>query len=217
MTEKPSYLGLLNAVALAESRAHEYLTAWAAVTPDPEVRAVLVTVAAREGEHGASFAKRINELGFELRESDDPKHAQRMEVARSDRSDLDKLEALGLLQFRTDGEPDIFDGFFRDHSIDIRTGELLGRYIAEERDTLRLVTGCRDALACRTAERSEPATGSADLEGKIDALTRAVDELRQIVSRAGHARERRLAAPSGPTGLVRGTPPNRVWCGSLRG
>ena len=28
MTEKPSYLGLLNAISLAESRAHRYLTAW---------------------------------------------------------------------------------------------------------------------------------------------------------------------------------------------
>jgi rubrerythrin len=181
VTEKPSYLGLLNAVALAESRAHEYLTAWAGVTPDPEVRAVLVTIAAREGEHGASFAKRINELGFELRETDDPNHAERMEVAGSDRSDLDKLEALGLLRLRSDGEPDIFDGFFRDHSIDIRTGELLGRYIAEERDTLRLLTGCRDALACRASDRPDQAAGAAALEGKIDALTRAVDELRQIV------------------------------------
>jgi len=35
MTDKPSYIGLLNAVALAESNAHEYLTAWAEVTTDP--------------------------------------------------------------------------------------------------------------------------------------------------------------------------------------
>ena len=181
MTDKPSYIGLLNAVALAESNAHEYLTAWAEVTPDPDVRAVLVTVAAREGEHGMSFAKRINELGYELRETEDPNHAKQMEIARSDRSDLDKLEGLGVLRFCTEDGPDIFDGLFRDHSIDIRTGELLGRYIAEERDTLRLLTGCRDALACRPAAGSAPTDGSAAREDKIDALTRAVDELRQIV------------------------------------
>jgi len=181
MTDKLSYIGLLNAVALAETRAHEYLSAWAEVTTDPDVRAVLVTVAAREGEHGMSFAKRINELGFELRETEDPKHAQRMEIARSDRSDLDKLEQLGVLELCTEDGPDIFDGFFRDHTIDIRTGELLGRYIAEERDTLRLLTGCRDALACRPAAAAPETAGSAGLEDKIDALTRAVDELRQIV------------------------------------
>ena len=29
MADKPTYLGLLNAIALAETRAHAYLTAWA--------------------------------------------------------------------------------------------------------------------------------------------------------------------------------------------
>src|SRR5215472_33863 len=49
MSDKPSYLGLLNAVALAESSAHCYLREWAGVTDNPDVRQVLVTVAAREG------------------------------------------------------------------------------------------------------------------------------------------------------------------------
>ncbi len=143
MSDKPSYLGLLNAISLAESRAHEYLTAWAGVTKDPEVRAVLVKVAAREGEHGMSFAKRINELGFELQPADDPHFEEQMAIATADCSDLEKAEALGLLRFCTeDGEPDVFDNFFRDHSIDIRTGELLGRYIAEERDSARLFRSC---------------------------------------------------------------------------
>jgi Mn-containing catalase len=74
MPEKPTYLGLLNAISLVESRAHAYLTAWADVTPNPAVAAVLRTVAAREGEHGMSFAKRINELGFQLKPNDDPGH-----------------------------------------------------------------------------------------------------------------------------------------------
>ena len=29
MSDKPSYLGLLNAIAVAEAQAHEYLTVWA--------------------------------------------------------------------------------------------------------------------------------------------------------------------------------------------
>ena len=66
MSDKPSYLGLLNAIAVAESRAHAYLTAWAGVTKSDEVRAVLLKVAAREGEHGMSFARRINELGYNV-------------------------------------------------------------------------------------------------------------------------------------------------------
>ncbi len=178
MAEKPTYLGLLNAIALAEGEACEYLTAWAGVTPDPAVRSVLKTVAAREGEHAASFAKRINELGFDVRAKEDPKAEERLEIARSSRPDLEKLELLGLLRFASGDEPDVFDGMFRDHSIDIRTGELLGRYIAEERDTLRLLQGCCEQLRTQTA----PSGGRLDaLDEKLDALARAVDELRQIV------------------------------------
>ena len=150
MSDKPTYLKLLNGVSLAESAAHEYLECWIATTPRDDVRGILQTVSAREGEHGLAFAKRINELGYEVRDTPDPRFEEQMEIVRSDRSDLDKLEALGLLKIKTDDEPDIFDGFFRDHSIDIRTGELLGRYIAEERDTLRLLQGCKTNLESRT-------------------------------------------------------------------
>ena len=63
MSDKPSYLGLLNALAVGESRAHQYFSAWIDKTPDPDVKAVLTTVCLREGEHGMIFAKRIDELG----------------------------------------------------------------------------------------------------------------------------------------------------------
>jgi rubrerythrin len=182
MAEKPSYLKLLNGISCAESRAHQYLSAWADVTTDPDVRAVLRKVAAREGEHGMAFAKRINELGFEVQPTSDPKFAERMEIARSDRTDLEKAEMIGLLEFATGpDEPDVFDSFFRDHSIDIQTGELLGRYIAEERDTLRLFQGCHAQLSARACETAESPDRLAALEGKIDAACRAIEDLRQIV------------------------------------
>ena len=183
MPDKPSYLGLLNAVACAETRACVELTAWAETTPDPDVRALLTKVALREGEHGAAFAKRIDELGFEVRQTDDPRHERNLEIVRSDCSDLEKLEALGILDLcPAEGEPDIFDGFFRDHSIDIQTGELIGRYIAEERDTLRLILGCKAQLEDKAgAPTGAAAERLSSLEDKIDAVTRAVDELRQIV------------------------------------
>jgi Mn-containing catalase len=95
MADKPSYLGLLNTVALAESAAHEYLEAWIAVTPSDDVRCVLQAVSAREGEHGKAFAKRINELGYTLRPKDDPRQADRTAlVQRTDLSDLEKMENL---------------------------------------------------------------------------------------------------------------------------
>ena len=131
-----------------------------------------------------AFAKRINELGFELQPTEDPGFEERLAVASSrDKTDLEKLEAVGLLNYCPDpGEPDIFDNFFRDHSIDIRTGELLGRYIAEERDTLRLISGCASILQSRTnGSASAPADQLAGLENKVDAVCRAVEELRQIV------------------------------------
>jgi rubrerythrin len=183
MPAKPSYLGLLNAIALAECRAHAYLTVWAEKTPSADVRTVLLTVAAREGEHGMSFAKRINELGYEVRQKDDANAEKVMAIAGSDLSDLEKMQKLKLHELDTGNAPDIFDDFFKDHSIDIRTGELLGRYIAEERDTARLLRSCYEQL--QAASRSDGAPTSADaisaLDTKVDALCRAVEELRQIV------------------------------------
>lgn len=139
---KPTYLGLLNAISLAETRAYCYLTEWAGITADPGVRRVLLTVAAREGEHGMSFAKRISELGYELRQKEGENPDRALAIVRSDCSDVEKMEALGLDKLYTGDEPDLFDNFFRDHSIDIRTSELLGRYIGEERDTARLLHEC---------------------------------------------------------------------------
>jgi hypothetical protein len=182
---KPSYLGLLNAIALAESNAHEYLNAWIAVTPSPEVGAVLRTVSAREGEHGMSFAKRVNELGFQVRPKDDPGHAKRLETAGSTEcTDLQKMKALGLHRLDSGDQSDIFDKFFADHTIDIRTGELLGRYIAEERDSARLLRHCYELL--KAAAKAGDSPGVADdrlavVEEKIDTVCRAVEELRQIV------------------------------------
>jgi rubrerythrin len=189
---KPSYLGLLNAVSLAETRAHCYLTEWAKVTSSPDVRKVLLAVAAREGEHGMTFAKRINELGYELRPKVDDRADRALEIARSDCSDLEKMEALGLDKLDTKDQPDLFDGFFKDHSIDIRTGEMLGRYIAEERDSARMLRACYEQL-CEARDAEDRHKGGGDkaarattrqlkaLDEKVDALCRSVEELRQIV------------------------------------
>jgi hypothetical protein len=183
MSDKPSYLGLLNAIAVAEAEAHEYLTVWADTTPSADVRRVLLTVAAREGEHGMSFAKRINELGYEVRGKENPDQQKAMALVKSDRSDLKKMQKLNLDKLYTGDKPDIFDGLFKDHSIDIRTGELLGRYIAEERDTARLLYSCYEQLAAAdTAGAAQPSAESLmSLESKVDALCGAVEELCEIV------------------------------------
>jgi hypothetical protein len=182
VSDKPSYLGLLNAISIGESEAHCYLNAWIEATPNPDVKAVLTTVCHREGEHGLAFAKRIDELGFSLMPKNNPKLAEQMEIAASNRSDLEKFEALGLGRQSDDG-PDIFAGMFNDTTIDITTGQLLGRYIAEERDSGRRLRQCynllKDAAECEAPAASS--TEIAALDSKVDALCRAVDELRQIV------------------------------------
>ncbi len=148
-TKKPSYLGLLNAISLAETNAAEYLGAWADVTTDPDVRRALDTVIAREREHGAAFAKRIDELGYSLLDRPDAEHARKLRFARSAKSDVEKLERYGF--DRDPSMPDVFDRFFNDHTIDMQTGALLGRYIAEERDTLRLLHALWRKLKKRAA------------------------------------------------------------------
>jgi rubrerythrin len=189
MADKPSYLGMLNAIYMGEQRGYEYLSAWADVTPDPDVRAVLRKVALREGEHALAFAKRINELGFEARDDGPSAEFQRkLAIVTSDDSDLEKMDTLGY-NFSEPAKPsnegDVFVNMFRDTTIDIQTGELLGRYIAEERDTGRLLRSCYGIL-CERAQSgipgSDPSTDRlAGLEAKVDAVCRGVEELRQIV------------------------------------
>ncbi|HYF60844.1 MAG TPA: hypothetical protein VEA81_18005 [Burkholderiaceae bacterium] len=184
MSDKPSYLGLLNAVSLAETAAHEYLECWIATTTRDDVRGILQTVSAREGEHGLAFAKRINELGYTLKKKDepDPKAEKAMALAgRTDLSDLEKFERLGLGRLDTSGddEPDVFARFFDDKTIDIQTGALLGRYICEERDSGRLLRACYEQL--KAEANGDVASAASDrlvaLEAKVDQLCAAVEHL----------------------------------------
>jgi hypothetical protein len=184
MSEAPKYLGLLNAIALAEARAHGYFEAWSAVTPNPAVKAVLQTVSWREGEHGMAFAKRINELGYELRETDDAASTRAMEIASSTRSDIEKFEELRLTNLN-DEILTFFDNVFADHTIDVQTGALLGRYIAEEHDTGRLLRSCYEALVA-SGGGGDALTRSLDdrvtaLTAQVEQLCGAVEGLREIV------------------------------------
>lgn len=192
MSDKPSYLGLLNALSLGESAAHAYLNEWIAVTEHEGVRATLATVTAREGEHGLAFAKRINELGYSLKPKDDPGKAERMKVAGSRTlTDLEKMEKFGLGRGGDNDadHPDLFAKFFFDHTIDIQTGELLGRYICEERDSGRRLRACYEQLcaeagrepAGRRSRSDAPDDRLAVLDAKIDAVCEVVTELRDMV------------------------------------
>jgi rubrerythrin len=185
--KKPSYLGLLNAIALGEGRAHQYLSCWAAKTPDPDVKKIIATVAIREGEHSHAFTKRLCELGFAVQDRPDTTFEKNMGIANADCSDLEKFEALG---YGRGGEMsrDPFKGIFDDESIDVQTGELLGRYIAEERDSGRMLRGCYNVLRERAGARRpgmNPAAGAnelRDLHGRLDEICAAIGKLQQEVT-----------------------------------
>lgn len=182
--KKPSYLGLLNAIALGEGRAHQYLNCWAAKTDDPDVRKVLQTVAIREGEHSHAFTKRLCELGYAVMEREDPTFAKSMEIANADCSDLEKFEAFGY--GRPEGR-DPFAGVFDDQTIDIRTGELLGRYIAEERDSGRRLRAeyervCAEATEAGSSARAAAEPGGHDNEILMVSLKSGVKELADCVA-----------------------------------
>ncbi len=177
MQDKPSYLGLLNAIAVAEAEAEQFLDEWARVTPSDDVRRVISTVALREGEHAKAFAKRIGELGFELKErAPDPSRAS---IASStELSDREKFEKLGLGDDPGEG-PDIFAGMFGDNTIDIQTGGLLGRYIAEERDSGRMLRACYLQL-CADGNGSGAADAAADDD--MAAVTARLDRIEATLS-----------------------------------
>ena len=102
------------------------------------------------------------------------------------------MEALDVGRDKSADDPDVFDNFFKDHSIDIRTGELLGRYIAEERDSGRMLRECHSLL--RQAADAEAAASKPDgkaaratnqrltaIEAKVDQLCSAIEDLSKVV------------------------------------
>jgi hypothetical protein len=178
---KPTFLGLLNSIAVNERKGEQLLRCWAAHTQDPALAATLNFVAIREGEHAAAFEKRMCELGFAVSE----------ERARTVFRDFDGLlacaasnasdaEKVARLAGRRDAE-DTFASFFNDTSIDPLTGELLGRYISEERDSGRRLRAEYDRVTA-AAGSDNTASELAELRACVDALQRELRELRGLRS-----------------------------------
>lgn len=159
MTEKPSYLGLLNTISLAETEAGVYLEAWANATPDEDLAQVLRLVALRETQHGDAFCRRLSELGYPLRQKVDPKAAARLaKYANPKIHDCEKLPP------ERSGDDAIVDGFreiekaVKDGKFDAMTANMLTWYIAEERDSGRRLKAAYD---CVRAKANDQAHGAA--------------------------------------------------------
>ena len=164
MPDKPSYIGLLNAIAVAETEAGNAFTEWADSTSDKRLEKTLRLVAMREAEHGLAFQKRLMELGYEMRAPESSDDSELQKVIRSKRSDLSKMRALKF--HRGPGGTDVFDGMFQDKTIDPVTGGLLGRYIAEERDTGWKLKAEAERLAERDRKAKERAKQRASKAAK---------------------------------------------------
>lgn len=187
---KPSYLGLLNAISLAESGAGVYLEAWANATSDEDLACCLRLVAARETSHGEVFCRRIQELGFTLLERPDPGAAERLaKVANPKVSDLEKLGAEREEQDPFgDIDRQIADGIF-----DPLTEKLMVWYVAEERDSgnllreayakVRASAGGMPSNAATGSNGASAAMPSADAQALMACMTQGFDRLEKALTK----------------------------------
>lgn len=183
---KPSYIGLLNSIAVNEAKGQVLLQTWADHTDNEDLRATLEFVAIREGEHAWAFTKRLCELGYAVDEERAFQVFKDFEgllaCAASDASDAEKVTLLaGERDGNDDNDP--FRGFFNDTSIDPDTGALLGRYIAEERDSGRRLRAAYDQ-ACANLNPAASTNGAAnselaELQDCVAELTEEVATLRK--------------------------------------
>ena len=141
MAKKPSYVGLLNTIANAERGGYELFKAWSDSTKDEQLKPTLDMVAVREMEHSWAFEKRLTELGFALQIKTNKALSKQVRYFKSSASDNDKFAALGVGTENTkNSDPEEVDNLLQilsDKTIDPLTGELMGRFIAEERDSGR--------------------------------------------------------------------------------
>jgi hypothetical protein len=180
MSQKPTYLGLLNAIAVGEARGHAVLSAWKTATADPQLAEVLNVVAIREHEHSAAFTKRLCELGFSVREKPSSLFDENLQLAASGASDVEKFQR--ILGYQPEGtQPseetrDPLADVFSDRTIDPQTGALLGRFVAEERDSERRLRGalakiCNDAPADPVLQ---------DIAVRLDRLSATLEDLKKL-------------------------------------
>lgn len=192
---KPSYLGLLNAIALGEAGAGVSLGAWANATPNEELANALRFVAARETSHGDVFCRRIKELGFDLLQKPDPGAAERLaKVANPKVSDLDKIgpeREEGLDPF-VDIEKQLEGGIF-----DPLTAKLLVWYISEERDSGEVLKAAYDCVRSMSTGNSSngtkaipmaPAAPSADADAIMACMTSGFTRLEKAIEKLAKAK-----------------------------
>ena len=182
---KPSYVPLLNTIAVNEKKGEVFLSAWADATSNEELAATLRFVAIREGEHAWAFTKRLCELGYATDEDSAYKVFDDfdglMDCVCSEASDAEKI-AMVTSTLGGNNDVDPFARLFNDTSIDPETGALLGRYIAEERDSGRRLQAAYDAVLEqeKSPERSSASAELSELRATVKALKKEVKALKRL-------------------------------------
>ena len=198
---KPEYLGLLNAISLAESEAGVFLEAWANATDDEDLACTLRFVAAREASHGEVFCRRIAELGFQLRPKPDPKAAARLaKYANPKVSDLEKVgpdqQESEVTPFFAETERKIAEGYY-----DPMTCNLMQWYINEEKDSGRCLREAYAAVRAKAGPHKGKGNGhakaasngaatstpSSDAEAIIACMTAGFQSLEKSIERLAKA------------------------------
>lgn len=188
----PTFLPLLNSIAVNEAKGQKLLGAWAAATRDPQLKEALTFVSIREGEHAMAFTKRLCELGHAVDEASAYQVFRNFDellaCACSDATDAEKVEMLTGGD-REDGEratgerKDPFRNFFKDTTIDPQTGALLGRFIAEERDSGRRLKAEYDRVRDAARGKRSPATDEiASLKACVSSLEAELKSLRKMIA-----------------------------------
>jgi hypothetical protein len=181
---------LLNSIAVNEAKGEILLQTWANTTKDEGLKSALQFVAIREGEHAKAFAKRMCELGCPVDEASAFQVFKDFDglvaCVSSDATDAEKVAMLsgGDRGDRAERK-DPFRGFFNDTTIDPQTGALLGRYIAEERDSGRLLKAEYDRVCAAAGMNGGPAKSDiAELTACIESLRSEVASLKKAVRKA---------------------------------
>lgn len=189
--QKPAYLGLLNAISLAETEAGIYLEAWANATCDEALAKTLRLVAMRETHHGDAFCRRLSELGYPLREKHDPKSAARLaKYANPKIPDCEKIPPAPTEARDTFKE---IETALREGKFDPMTANMLTWYIAEERDSGRRL---EEAYACvratmngaaRPAMNAAPSGPSADAQAIMACMSEGFARLEKSMDKLARA------------------------------
>jgi hypothetical protein len=193
---KPRYLGLLNAISLAETAAGAYLEAWANATEDADLACTLRLVAARETSHGEVFCRRIGELGYELRQKADPKAAARL--VRYANPKISDCEKVGPERQEGDTFADI-KAAMAEGAYDPMTCNLMQWYIAEEEDTGRRLREAYGKVRAKAGMSAAPAKSnghaapaeagpSADAQAIMACMTAGFAQLEKSITKLAKAR-----------------------------